>query len=176
MKKSEFKKMVSECMKQFGKKMEAGNYTLNEGTLYNPHINQGRGVIPTGSDALNQATATMWRAAKKEGYFYLNGKNFDTNEDLPFISESLKITGVKICVSEIRDTCCDFCRVYMDKQTGKLFCNHYASSNSWDEYDSAIEVWHGNTPASIFRTPAPTMDELREAAERAIYEYNINIG
>ena len=72
--KKEFGHLVSKCMTQFGKILQVKDVILNEGAIYNPRVNEDRGVSFFGKDAEQRTIDKMWRLAKKNGRFYFNGE------------------------------------------------------------------------------------------------------
>lgn len=74
--------------------------------------------------------------------------------------------GIKAAVSASK-RCPLYWRIYADYSDRTVWCNAYASNNSWDEYhsDSIREIVAGFGWQSIFGLTSLTMDELREKLE-----------
>lgn len=70
---NEFKSIAEYANRQSGSEtLIAGNYTLNNGMIYNPRVNGGRGVLTNPEDTFKK----MWVQARKNGSFTVNGKQY----------------------------------------------------------------------------------------------------
>lgn len=78
-----------------------------------------------------------------------------------------KLTGIKKAIGNAKRS--NFYRIYLNKTTGKVWTNTYASCNSWTQYQdkNIVEVTSGYGKYSIFGFNGFTMQELKQELQYA---------
>ena len=74
--KKDFRELVLDNDSPFGKTITIGDVTFNQGRIYNPRVNEGRGYCFMGEKADEKLVNSLWRFAKKEGMISVGNEDY----------------------------------------------------------------------------------------------------